>query len=89
MKCSLSLKLEECVTDHPRLIVCRLGPYSPMLNNVQTIWSKMKAVVKQQMRVLEVQPLGVGEQRLAYVEGLRIKKNHACAIRRTFKLLKV
>ena len=63
-------KLEECVTDHPGLIVCRLGPYSPMLNPVETIWSKMKAVVKQQMRVPQVHPPGVGEQRLAYVEGL-------------------
>ena len=30
----------------------------------------MKAVLKQQMRVSQVQPPGVGEQRLAYVQGL-------------------
>lgn len=61
-------KFEECVTDHPGLIVCRLGPYSPQLNPVETIWSKMKALVKQQMRVPQVQPPRVGEQRLVYVE---------------------
>ena len=41
-----------------------------MLNPVETIWSKMKAVLKQGMRVPQVQPPRVGEQRLAYVQGL-------------------
>ena len=41
-----------------------------MLNPVETIWSKMKAVLKQRMRVPQVQPPRVGEQRLAYVQGL-------------------
>ena len=47
-------KFKECVIEHPGLIICRLGPYSPMLNPVETVWSKMKAVVKQRMRVPEV-----------------------------------
>ena len=63
-------KFEECVLEHPGLTICRLGPYSPMLNPVATIWSKMKAVVKQRMRVPDVQRPGVGEQRLQYVEAL-------------------
>ena len=41
-----------------------------MLNPVETIWSKMKAVVKQRMCVPDVQRPGVGEQRLQYVEPL-------------------
>ena len=48
-------KFEECVIEHPGLTICRLGPYSPMLNPVETVWSEMKAVVKQRMRVPEVQ----------------------------------
>lgn len=63
-------KFEECLIDKPGLTICRLGPYSPMLNPVETIWSKMKAEVKQRMRVPQVRPPGVGEQRLQYVEAL-------------------
>ena len=63
-------KFEECVIENPGLTICRLGPYSPMLNPVETVWSKMKAVVKQRMRVPQVQRPGVGEQRLQYVETL-------------------
>ena len=44
-----------------------------MLNPVVTIWSKMKAVLKQRMRVPQVQPPRVGEQRLAYVQGLIVE----------------
>ena len=43
----------------------RLGPYSPMLNPVESIWSKIKASVKAQIRVPHVDHPGVGEQRLA------------------------
>ena len=63
-------KFEEWVNDYPGLIIYRLGPYSSMLNPVETIWSKMKAVVRQQMRVPQVELPAMGEQRLAYVEGL-------------------
>ena len=41
-----------------------------MLNPVETVWSKMKAVVKQHMRVPQVQRPGVDEQRLQYVKRL-------------------
>ena len=37
---------------------------------VETIWSKIKAVLKQRMRVPQVQPPRVGEQWLAYVQEL-------------------
>jgi hypothetical protein len=63
-------KFEECVIEQPGLTICRLGPYSPMLNPVETVWSKMKAVVKQRMRVPQVLRPGVGEQRLQYGEAL-------------------
>ena len=61
---------EECVIEHSGLTICRLGPYSPMLNPVETVWSKMKAVVKQRVRVPVVHRPGVGEQRLQYVDAL-------------------
>ena len=63
-------KFEECVNDYQGLIVCRLGPYSPMLNPVETIWSKIKAVLKQRMRVPQAQSPGVGKWQLPYIEGL-------------------
>jgi hypothetical protein len=63
-------KFEECVIEQPGLTIYRLGPYSPMLNPVETVWIKMGAVVKQRMRVPQVQRSGVGEQRLQYVEAL-------------------
>ena len=44
-----------------------------MLNTVETLWSKMKAVLKRRMRVHQVQPPRVGEQRLAYVQGLIVE----------------
>ena len=39
-----------------------------MLNPIETVWSKMKEEVKKRMRVPEVQPPEVGEQRLQYVQ---------------------
>lgn len=59
-------KFEECMIDEPGLTICRLGPYSPMLNPVETVCSKMKAEVKQRMHVPEVRPPGVGEQCVQY-----------------------
>ncbi|CAB3978035.1 Hypothetical predicted protein [Paramuricea clavata] len=38
-------KFEECAIEQPDLTICRLGPYSSMSNPVETVWSKMKAVV--------------------------------------------
>ena len=54
-------KFEECVIEHPGLTICCLGSYSPMLNPVEMVWSKMKAVVKQRMHVPQVQRPGVDE----------------------------
>ena len=48
----------------------KLGPYSPMLNPMESIWSKIKANVKTEMRIPAVHRPGVGEQRIAYVEDL-------------------
>ena len=60
-------KLEECITQHPGLNLCRLGPYSPMLNPVETIWSKIKACVRQNMGVPPVKPPSDREQRLTQI----------------------
>jgi len=63
-------RLMECVDVHHGLKILRLGPYSRMLNPIENIWSKFKATVKQYMRLPEVCPPQLGEQRLAYVETL-------------------
>lgn len=46
----------------------RLSPYSPMLNPIETIWSKIKSNVKVNLRIPQVAGPGVGEQRLVYLE---------------------
>lgn len=48
----------------------RLSPYSPMLNPIENIWSKIKASVKRRNRVPVVEPPRLGEQRLVYLENL-------------------
>ena len=48
--------------------VLRLGPYSPMLNPIENIWSKVKSDVKSNLRIPDVSPPGVTEQRLVYLE---------------------
>lgn len=63
-------KIHECTQTHPGLVVLKLAPYSPMLNPIETIWSKVKAYIKERMRVPDVAAPGVGEQRLVYVENL-------------------
>ena len=68
--CHSRLHVERCITNHPGLQILRLGPYSPMLNPVEAVWSKMKAAVKRNMRVPQVTPPQVGAQRLQYVERL-------------------
>lgn len=40
----------------------RLAPYSPMLNAIETIWSKIKQNVKTHLRVPQVIAPGVVEQ---------------------------
>ena len=63
-------KLEEIVPRFPGFIIQRLGPYSPMLNPIENVWSKMKSFVKNEMKVPNVIPPAIGEQRLAFVEAL-------------------
>nr|CAI5837023.1 unnamed protein product [Callosobruchus analis] len=46
----------------------RLGPYSPMLNPTENIWSKIKTYVKTHLRVPQVRGIGIVEQRLLYLE---------------------
>src|SRR5271167_3165636 len=46
----------------------RLGPYSPMLNPLENLWSVVKQGVKRTLVTPNVQPPNVGEQRLAYLE---------------------
>ena len=47
-------KFEECVNVNLGLTFCRLRLYSPILNSVEIIWSKMKVALKQRMRVPQV-----------------------------------
>lgn len=46
----------------------RLGPYSPMLNPIEIIWSKIKSHVKTNLTIPNFNAPGVGEQRLVYLE---------------------
>ena len=63
-------RLEELVARFPGFIIQRLGPYSPMLNPIENIWSKMKSYIKTEMKVPNVIPPAIVEQRLAFVETL-------------------
>lgn len=60
-------KIEEAVQG-TGAIALRLGPYSPMLNPIENIWSKIKLEVKNNIRVPEVTPPGVTQQRIVYLE---------------------
>lgn len=60
-------RLEEVVNGTEARLL-RLGPYSPMLNPIENIWSKIKTYCKTHLRVPDVQPPGVVEQRLTYLE---------------------
>lgn len=46
----------------------RLAPYSPMLNPIETIWSKIKTYVRTHLGIPPVAAPGVIEQRLVYLE---------------------
>ena len=61
-------RLEQCIEANPGLTVLRLAPYSPMLNPIEQIWSKIKSHVKRNMSVPNVSGDNLGEQRLQYVE---------------------
>lgn len=60
----------EQVFDGTEAVLLRLGPYSPMLNPIETIWSKIKSFVKTQVRVPQVEGSGIQEQRLQYLENI-------------------
>lgn len=60
-------RLETIVAQHQKLVLLRLGPYSPMLKPIENIWSKLKAEVKRN-RIPSVHGPGVGEQRMVYLE---------------------
>lgn len=62
---------EQALTSYtrgPPTSLLRLSPYSPMLNPIENVWSKLKAVVKRENRVPVVQGRGVGKQRMVYLE---------------------
>lgn len=60
--------IDECEALFSGFTVLRLAPYSPALNPIKNIWSKVKSFVKAQMRIPNVTPPGIGEQKLQYVE---------------------
>ena len=60
----------ENVFNDSAAILLRLGPYSPMMNPVETIWAKVKSHVKTNLRVPTVVGAGVVEQRLVHLEQL-------------------
>lgn len=60
----------ETVVNGTAATLLRLGPYSPMLNPIEAIWSKIKTHVRGHLRVPNVAGPGVAEQRLLYLEEL-------------------
>ena len=62
-------RLENVVEGTPATLL-RLGPYSPMLNPIETIWSIVKAYAKSKIRVPTVAGPGLSEQRILYMEGI-------------------
>ena len=50
------------------LNILRLGPCSPMLNPIETVWSTLKADVKRINRIPVVNGLGIIEQRVFYLK---------------------
>ncbi|XP_036324932.1 uncharacterized protein LOC118738120 [Rhagoletis pomonella] len=63
-------RIEAAVAQHSdgMSAVLRLGPYSPMLNPIEIIWSKFKTEVKTTLRIPIVNGAGLCEQRLQYLE---------------------
>ena len=48
----------------------RLGPYSPALNPIETVWSQLKSAVKRSLRIPPppAAGFGIGEHRLSHLE---------------------
>lgn len=64
-------RLEEVmaeIIEAPTLL--RLGPYSPMLNAIENIWSKIKTHVKETNTRTIFQRTAIGKERLVYLETL-------------------
>lgn len=60
----------EIVAQEMGFTLLRLGPYSPMLNPIENVWSVVKARVKRLNRVPITNGPGVIEQRLVHIEQL-------------------
>lgn len=58
------------VFEQSAAVLLKLGPYSPMLNPIESIWSKIKSHVKSAVQIPQVEGPGLQEQRLVYLEGL-------------------
>lgn len=58
----------ELVAHDMGFTILRLGPYSPMLNPIENVWSVVKAAVKRNNRTPVVDGPGVIEQRMKYLE---------------------
>jgi hypothetical protein len=58
------------VFENSDAVLLKLAPYSPMLNPVEQIWSKVKMHVKAHIEVPIVVGRALKEQRLQYLEGL-------------------
>lgn len=58
----------ETVMNETEASLLRLGPYSPMLNPIESIWSKIKSFAKSHIRLPNVMPPNVMEQRINYLE---------------------
>lgn len=50
--------------------VLRLGPYSPILNPIEIIWSKIKTFARSQIGIPNITGPRLTEQRIAYLEDI-------------------
>jgi transposase len=70
----------EGVINNTEATLLHLEPYSPMLNPIENIWSKIKTYAKTHLRVPQVRGIGVVEQRLLYLEQIiDLAKGGDCA----------
>lgn len=58
----------EIVAQSKGFNILRLGPYSPMLNPIENVWSTLKATVKIINRIPIVNGPGIIEKRVVYLE---------------------
>ena len=62
-------RFEHAAMEHG-IELLRLGPYSPMLNPIENVWSVVKARIKRFNRIPVVVGPGLIEQRLQHLESL-------------------